>query len=201
MNSETVSSDVAAPSMAPTSGIMRIEYEPLGKMLKAPRNPKDHDIGEISESMDRFGFTVPALVNEASGRLVAGHGRIDTLSAKRDAGQDPPERITVDEDGEWYLPVVRGVSFENDDEAEAYLIADNRLVERGAWDEALLTAALEHQATNNPQGLGGTGYDENDLQARLEAAAMPEEFPEYDESVGGEVKKVTCPECSHEFIP
>ena len=31
------------------------------------------------------------------------------------------------------------------------------------------------------------------------AAALPEEEPEYDESIADDVKMVICPECGHEF--
>jgi ParB-like chromosome segregation protein Spo0J len=58
---------------------IRIEYLPLATLLKAPRNPKDHDIGLLHDSFSRFGFVEPIALNERTGRLVAGHGRQEAL--------------------------------------------------------------------------------------------------------------------------
>ena len=62
---------------------VRVEYTKLSEILEADRNVKDHDIGAIHESMNRFGFTSPLLLNESSGKLVAGHGRIEALKQKK----------------------------------------------------------------------------------------------------------------------
>ena len=58
---------------------MKLEYLKLDEILPADANPKDHDIGEIYMSIKRFGFTEPPVRNETTGKLVAGHGRLETL--------------------------------------------------------------------------------------------------------------------------
>ena len=93
----------------------------------ADYNPKQHDIGTLHQSMDRFGFIAPLIRNEASGKLVGGHGRIETLRQKFSFKEKAPKGIKVDDDGDWYVPVITGIEFETDAEADAYLIADNRL--------------------------------------------------------------------------
>ena len=145
---------------------MRIEYIPLDKLIRWPRNPKQHDIGVIHKSMDRFGFTSPVLMDEGTGRLVAGHGRLDTLMQKMNSGEDPPARI-VKKDRMWHVPVIRGLSFKSEQEAEAYLIADNRLVELGGWDELELAKVLGDLAKDGRELLNGTGYDGDDLDKLL----------------------------------
>ena len=57
--------------------MLRIEYAPLADLIAAKhkRNPKDHDIGAISRSVNRFGFTAPVIIDERTGYLAAGHGR------------------------------------------------------------------------------------------------------------------------------
>ncbi len=57
-------------------GKVEIVFTKLSEIQEADRNVKDHDIGSIHESMNRFGFTSPLLMNEATNKLVAGHGRI-----------------------------------------------------------------------------------------------------------------------------
>lgn len=141
-----------------------IAYVPLSDLLnnEAERNPKDHDIGEMVQSLRRFGFVMPGLQNAKTGRVVVGHGRARALEELKRANAAPPKRIMVrPEDGEWLVPVVHGVEFATDEEAEAYLLADNKLTERGGWDMPLLLEALTDLAGGG--GLAGTGFDGDDL--------------------------------------
>ncbi|HEX2864219.1 MAG TPA: hypothetical protein VHN99_06600 [Deinococcales bacterium] len=141
----------------------RLELMPLSALQGAPSNPKEHDIGALCVSLRRFGFVAPALLDEATGRLVAGHGRVAALEALRDSGEPAPDRVHTLPDGDWAIPVVRGLSFKTPEEAAAYLIADNRLTQLGGWDDAALLALLQ-DVNDTPGGLDGTGYDGNDLQ-------------------------------------
>lgn len=150
---------------APQPEQVRVEYMPLLGMAPAPRNPKRHEVESIKASMRRFGFVAVPAINETTGRLVAGHGRREALIEMKAAGELAPARIQV-RDGEWFVPVLRGVAFATDQEAEAYLLADNRLTEIGGWDEAELVKILgELQAI--PDGLIGVGYDEKALAKLL----------------------------------
>lgn len=139
-----------------------IQFTKLSEIAEADVNPKDHDIGAIHESMNRFGFTSPLLMNEATGKLVAGHGRVEALTQKKQFNEDPPANINVDEDGEWLIPIIRGVSFKDENEAQAYLLADNRLVELGGWNTNVLLEELEKLA--EATDLSGTGFDQADIQ-------------------------------------
>src|SRR5205809_5221565 len=84
------------------------DYVPLSEVRPAPRNPKAHLGDAIRTSIGRFGVAELPLIDERTGRLVAGHGRIDQLTAMRADGQDPPEGVRVAPDGGWLVPVVRG---------------------------------------------------------------------------------------------
>jgi hypothetical protein len=117
---------------------LRIEYVALDEVVKWPRNPRQHDDAALERSLKRYGFVSPLLLDEKSGKLVAGHGRLGALESLRDAGEKPPERVKVDAKGKWLVPVVRGIGFANASEAESYLIADNRLSELGGWDQDML---------------------------------------------------------------
>lgn len=163
------------PAPAPESGEIRVEYTPLSELKRAPRNPKLHALDEIGKSMQRFGYVDPLIVDDATGTLVAGHGRMDELELLKATGQEAPARIRVREDGEWLVPVVRGVAFADQKEAEAYLMADNRLVELGGWDDAGVSKILADLAQGAQEGvdpLAGTGYSSQDL-ARLDAELAP----------------------------
>lgn len=146
-----------------------LEYVALKDIQRWPTNPKRHDEKSLGDSFDRFGYTQPMLRDETTGKLVAGHGRLEKLQALKAQGGKPPGRIIAAPDGEWLVPVLRGIAFANEAEAEAYLLADNRISEIGGWDEAALSATLARvQAT--AKGFTGSGYnaaDLTDVQARL----------------------------------
>lgn len=145
-----------------------IEYWPLATLLEAPINPKEHDLINLGASMNRWGYTDPMMIDERTGRLVRGHGRREQLLLLQRTGAEPPLRIRVREDGEWLVPVVRGVTFNSDDEALAYSLADNKLTESGGWNTALLSGVLaDLVAQNGPDALAGTGFSDVDL-ARIQ---------------------------------
>lgn len=154
--------------------VRRIEYVPIDDIIGADRNPKGHDEALIEASMRRFGYTEPAVMDERTGKLVAGHGRVEQLRTMRERGDDPPEGVPAN-DGRWLMPVLRGWSSTNDREAQAYLIASNRITERGGWDrESLLTAldSLEGE-------LAGVGFNQSDidgLQERLNETSSDVEW-------------------------
>jgi DNA modification methylase len=113
-----------------------VELVPIERLLPYAGNARIHDddqIARIAASIARFGWTVPALVDER-GVLVAGHGR---LLAARHLGLKE-------------VPVIR-LDHLTDAEARAYRIADNKLTEIAGWDEEALAAELAR--------LGEDGFD------------------------------------------
>lgn len=147
----------------------RLEYLDIDKVKPAPRNPKGHDLPELGAAMARFGFTSPVEMDERTGCLVAGHGRIEALRTMRANGEDPPDGIVVITRGNrWRLPVLRGWASLNDDEAEAYLIAANELTMGPGWSDpstlADMLTGLQERAT-----LVGTGYTPGRLSELLDS--------------------------------
>ncbi len=149
---------------ARSEGEPRVEYAPLAELEQAswPGNPKAHDIDTIVASIERFGFVSPMLMDEKSQRIVAGHGRVEALSHMYATGEGVPPKGIRSGPGGWFVPVLRGVDFESEQEAEAYLLADNRLQELGGWDNKRLVEMLGHV-----ENWDGTGYTEDDLTSLL----------------------------------
>jgi hypothetical protein len=162
------------PAPVPTAPEMKIVLTPLEELQRWPKNPKLHDWDTLGASIKRFGFVQPLTVDEGTGRLVAGHGRLDMLAKMKEAGEDPPPRVLVRDDGAWMVPVIRGIRFESEREAQDYLLVDNRAVERGGWDEGLLAAMLQ-ETSKVDDGLRSVGFTEKELKKLLEAVA--EEAP------------------------
>ena len=55
-----------------------VESRPLEFLIPNPRNPRTHtarQIGQIAASIERFGFLVPIILDDAN-NIVAGHGRL-----------------------------------------------------------------------------------------------------------------------------
>jgi DNA modification methylase len=152
----------------------QVEYLDLGALIPAVRNPKAHAHDTLRASISRFGFTAPALLDERTGRLVAGHGRTQALAAMRAAGEHPPAGVQVGDGGAWLVPVVRGWASRSDAEADAYLVADNQLTIAGWWDEAALTELLTELAATDPDLTGLLGFTEEQLAGMLAAEPTPE---------------------------
>lgn len=171
------------------------EYMDLDEILRAPRNPKSHDAQVIAASMSRFGIVELPAIDERTGRLVAGHGRLNDWEHRRDAGEDPPEGVQVDDAGRWLVPVNRGWASRSDADAEAYLIVSNRSTELGGWDDQQLAEVLADLAEVDL--LDFTGYTDDDL-AKLASKQLDDEpsVPADPESIE---EHYQCPSCGHRF--
>src|SRR5438105_11329352 len=115
---------------------MKIEMHSIQALKPYERNARTHSkkqIRQIAESIRRFGFCNPVLIDDES-RILAGHGR------KRAA-----ELLGLGE-----VPCVR-LSHLSAAETRAYVLADNRLAEKAGWDKEILVIEL--------QGLIEIGFD------------------------------------------
>lgn len=121
----------------------------------------------IAASLGRFGQLRPILVQESTGRIVAGN---HTYQAAQLLGADDIAAVFVNLD---------------DDDARDYLAADNRTSDLASYDDAALAQLL--MDTADAGRLEGTGYDAayvDSLVARLDAShpyqAPPEPPPTVD---------------------
>lgn len=63
-----------------------IDYLPVDDLVAAPRNPKRHAEADLAVSLSKHGYTEPVLLDERTGKLVAGHGRVEALLAAQNRG-------------------------------------------------------------------------------------------------------------------
>lgn len=149
------------------------------------KNPKDHKLDDLIDSFKRFGFTSAPTIDEESGVLVAGHGRALALRKMIELKLPPPRGIDVSPAGDWMVPVVRGLSFANEKERDAYVIADNQLSIGGGWDLDKLLVLLNEQST-----FDGLGFSAEELGSfGVGSPFEEEEKPDDDETTVGEHKR------------
>jgi DNA modification methylase len=146
----------------------RLEYIPLSEIKPAKRNPKRHALSELGASFEQFGYVEPVVIDERTGLLVAGHGRREELLELRKAGETPPDGIQVRAD-EWLVPVLRGWASKTDDEAEAFLLTSNRLVELGAWYKDELAHVIADIQARGQIKLQSLGWAQAEIEAFVAA--------------------------------
>lgn len=130
---------------------------PIDSVESHPENPKIGDVSAIAESLQRFGQVRTILVQDSTGYVVAGN---HTRKAAQALG--------------WGFIAVARVDL-SDDEALAYMLADNRLAELGKYDNEVL-AELTARALG-AGGLAGTGYDEDDVLDGFANVVQTERVP------------------------
>lgn len=179
------------------------EYVALDDVVESELNPKDHDIGMVKASIRRFGFVDGAIHDGRTGRIIAGHGRLETLHAMHDEGESAPDGIVAREDGGWMMPVQFGWSSRSDAEAAALLVVLNKATEAGGWDPQGL-----HELLDGLKGLdadpelfelsGFTDAEFAKLAARLDT--VPDFDPEAGDGTRLDQREPTqCPSCGHRW--
>jgi hypothetical protein len=155
---------------------LQIHYVSLSsladKFLKG--NSKLHSMSDLSASIARYDFQdamkFDSSLNGGDGGIVAGNGRLEWLLWAKESGQVAPRGIKA-KDGEWFVPVVFGVEFKDENEAVAFSISHNLspmwgsdltfLDQTRLFDEDLLNTQLVGLAEMDllPVGLDGNDLD------------------------------------------
>jgi hypothetical protein len=132
VNSDLADAKSAQDQQNAVRPTIRLEYVPLrqAQMWDWVQNPKEHDIGGIIESIQRYGFRDPPELDAALGAFVQGNGRVQALAMMRTHGDDIPKYIG-ETDGDWAVPVIFGADAESEAAARAYAIDANNLVLSG----------------------------------------------------------------------
>ncbi len=124
------------------------------------RNARTHSrkqVRQIADSIARFGFTNPVLI-DGSATILAGHGRVE---AARHLGMET-------------VPCLR-LDHMTPDEKRAFVLADNKLALNAGWDEELLAAELkELLAIDLDFDLSITGFSVAEIDSLVDGLS-PEE--------------------------
>ena len=137
----------------------------IRKLRRNPRNPRTHSkkqVNQIAESIRRFGWTYPILVDE-NFLILAGYGR---YAASLQLGLREVPVI-----------VVAGL---REAEKRALSLADNKIAANAGWDRALLAAELGDLAVLLPEcelNIEITGFEPAEIDALMGDLIDPEEEP------------------------
>jgi hypothetical protein len=105
-----------------------IQYLPPRELKSWPRNARTHSgkqVKQLAQSIRRFGFTHPVLIDEHK-RILAGHGRVRAAS-----------QLGLAE-----VPCIE-IGHLSEAEKRAYVIADNKLALNSGWDRKLLADEMQ----------------------------------------------------------
>jgi len=145
---------------------LHVERVPLSSLQGATRNPRQHDQDSIAKSVSRFGLVEVPVLDDRTGRLVAGHGRLADLARRKAAGDSPPAGVAAVDD-DWLVPVLRGWASTSDSEADGYLVASNEVGSRSVWEEAGLAQIVGDIARHDQELLSFVGLDAGTVDGLL----------------------------------
>lgn len=133
--------------------------------------PDNYNVGlidEIATSIRLYGFLrVPGVWTGDEVR--AGNHAVQALRKVKAEGpmpgldsQWPPERVTVDESGEWHIPYM-DITHLSEQQAAEWAIIDNEIARRSRTDHAKMFELIERLQGNQPF-MQTLGFDRKDLE-------------------------------------
>jgi DNA modification methylase len=137
-----------------------LEHLPVAALRPWPKNARTHSrkqIRQVADSIRRFGFTNPVLI-DSENTILAGHARIAAA-----------ELLGMTE-----VPCLR-VETMTAAEKRAYVLADNKLALNAGWDEEILAEELQAlQALDLDFDIGIIGFSVAEIDGLIEGL-QPEE--------------------------
>lgn len=133
---------------------------PVADLTPDPKNARKHgerNLKALQDSLKRFGFLEPIVVQREGMIVRAGNGRLEVA---KQLGWSHVPAVVVDQ---------------SNVEAAAFALADNRTAELAEWDTANLQAVLSDINELDGELLTVTGFDERavgDLLASMDAAIL-----------------------------
>lgn len=146
---------MARKPTTPTKPGIVIKRVKIDTLKPDPQNPRTHDetnIAAIAASLDAFTQVEPLVVQKGTGRIIAGHGRLEAMRRRGDTEADINEVDVTDE------------------QATAMGIALNRTTDLSSFDLPKLAGLLESLP---PDLLGSTGYTTDAMQEMLDELNPP----------------------------
>lgn len=161
---------------------LNVEYIHVGKLKPYDKNTRKHaeyDVGQIAESIERYGFNDPIGIWGKDNIIVEGHGRL--LAAKKLGMKEVP-CIRLDD--------------LTDEQRRAYAIMHNKTAELSMWNFDLLAEEIPELDFSGLDIDWGLPADEEETEINDELLSQ------FFEDKAQETKKektIVCPHCGREI--
>jgi hypothetical protein len=164
----------------------------LSDFKPTKRNSNRHTapgMDAIRKSMNQVGYVAP-ITTTADGEVIDGDARLETA-----AQVFPDDALVIEHDGTKPVVMVRTdiPNAEHPTAKQIHYAANLTAAINLDLDPQIVIEDLEAGLD-----LSDVGISDLDL-AGLMPEPIPDEFPEYDESVANDVEFCTCPSCGHKF--
>jgi DNA modification methylase len=134
---------------------LAITYVSLSDLIPNPDNPRIHSkrqLKNLHNNIEYYGFIVPVLA-DGQNRIIAGHGRYQVA---HQLGMDRIPVIYID-----HLSA---------EQAQAFMIADNKLASMSKWNERMLTVHLKELSTIIDFDVELTGFTMGEVDLLIESS-------------------------------
>ena len=200
---------------------MKIEKIKITDLVPAEYNPRkisEEEKQKLKNSIDNFGIVEPILIALSDNEIIGGHQRFDVLFDQYLLDNNIFKELNLlrlNESFGWVFPD-NDKSLESEDMKKALNLVLNRV--SGEWDGEKVKAIFQEfqdsgfnntslTGFNNDEitgfmGLNDNLNDETNVEEDINidtSMIIPEDEPEYDESIADNIETITCPRCGYEL--
>jgi len=204
---------------------MKIEKIKITDIYPADYNPRtitEDQKTKLKNSIDNFGIVEPILINLHNNRIIGGHQRFDVLLDQYILDNDLYAELNLlklNDSYGWVFPD-NDTNLDSEDMEKALNLVLNNTKVMGTFDENKLVKIF-HELNESGFNTSITGFNNDDIlgfQGLKETATVeetsttteedinldtnmiiPEDEPEYDESIADSIETITCPRCGYEL--
>jgi len=190
---------------------MEIEKIKITDIKPAEYNPRSistEELTKLKNSINEFGLVDPIIINLKNNKIIGGHQRYEVLINEHMLNGDFYGELNLIRMGDvGWIFTETDLKIESEDHEKALNLALNKI--SGEWDFEKLGEILD-ELTINDFNIELTGFDnidtniltsdfENNLYENNTDYEIPDDEPEYDETIADDIETITCPSCGYEI--
>ena len=198
---------------------MELEKIKITDIYPADYNPRkitENQKTKLKNSIDNFGIVEPILINLHNNRIIGGHQRFDVLLDQYILDNDLYAELNLlklNDSYGWVFPD-NDKNLDSEDMEKALNLVLNNTKVQGTFDENKLVQVF-NELNESGFNTSLTGFNNDDIQGfqglnentiveeenfNLDTnMIIPEDEPEYDESIADGIETITCPRCGYEI--